>query len=232
MLEGEASRQTKHESQATRSNLQQVSTASLQKWHQRLGHMAVDNIRHLEKNANGIKIKDINCAKSNKSPLCEVCNTAVSHTHISRQPQYVGEKPFQWVHIDLIYEEPGLSNERYIFHFYCQRSKFNLAYVIMDRKQHTLVNCFSQAHKMIQKWGYDIQFVRMDQEAGLKSEFDAYCLQHGIWLEKTPTDTKEPNGAAERSGSLIVTVARRIKIQSGLPTKLWPYSCACGRQNY
>ncbi|RKF59482.1 hypothetical protein OnM2_059079 [Erysiphe neolycopersici] len=63
----------------------------------------------------------------------------------------------------------------------------------------------------------------MDQEAGLNSEFDTYCLQFGIWQEKTSTNTKEPNGAAERSGGWIITVVRRIRLQSGLPSNLWPY---------
>ncbi|RKF78188.1 hypothetical protein GcM1_213022 [Golovinomyces cichoracearum] len=58
---------------------------------------------------------------------------------------------------------------------------------------------------MIEKWDIDIQFVRMDQKAGLKSEFDVHCLINGIWQEKTPTDTKEPNGAAEKSGGQIIT---------------------------
>lgn len=66
------------------------------------------------------------------------------------------------------------------FHFYCQKSKFNLAYVNIDRVQKTLVNIFAQAHDLIKKWGLDIQFVRVHQEAGLQSEFNDYCTEHGI----------------------------------------------------
>ncbi|RKF82064.1 hypothetical protein GcM1_175014 [Golovinomyces cichoracearum] len=155
-------------SQATRSTEKKSNTADLETWHKRLGHTSNENIVHLTKHADGVIIKDLEKRTTrDESPLCEVCNTAVSHTHISRQPQYAGDRPFQRAHIDLIHEEPGLSNERYVFHFYCQKLKFNLAYVINDRKQKTLVSCFAQAHGMIKKWGYDIQFVRMDQEAGL-----------------------------------------------------------------
>lgn len=105
-------------SQAAKSTEQQINTANLETWHKRLGHISNENIVHLMKNADGVMIKDVDKrATKDESPLCEVCNTAISHTHISRQPQYVGDRPFQWVHIDLIYEEPGLSNERYVFHF-------------------------------------------------------------------------------------------------------------------
>ncbi|RKF76519.1 hypothetical protein GcM1_226027 [Golovinomyces cichoracearum] len=100
------------------------------------------------------KIRDNSCVAICENSPCE-----------SFLPQYAGDRPFQRVHIDLIHEEPGLSNKRYVFHFYCQKSKFNLAYVINDRKQKILVSCFTQAHGMIKKWSYDIQFVRMDQEA-------------------------------------------------------------------
>ena len=191
----------------------------------RLGHMAHKNIAHLQQNVDGVEVVDkkVRKEKNNPNTLCEVCNTAISHTKISRQKQHTGETPFQWTHIDLIHEEMGLSGERYIFHFYCQLTKFNIAFVTVDRKQKTLVNCFMQAHNMIRKWGYDIQFVRMDQEAGLKSEFNDYCLQHGIWLEKTTTANKESNGAAERSGGWIITVSRKLGLESGLPNYLWPY---------
>lgn len=210
---------------ATNSSEQKINTATAERWHLRLGHMSHEKIVNLSKNVDGVKVTDTKKRDdtNEENTLCEVCNTAVRHTKISRQSQYKGKTPFQWTHIDLIHEEPGLSNERYIFHFYCQLTKFNVAYVTLDRKQKTLVNCFAQAHGLIKKWGFDIQFVRMDQEAGLQSEFKEYCAKHGIWQEKTPTDTKEPNGAAERSGGWIITVARKLKLQSGLPSNLWPY---------
>ncbi|KAI0992619.1 hypothetical protein K3495_g15566, partial [Podosphaera aphanis] len=210
---------------ATNSFEQKVNTATAERWHLRLGHMSHENIANLSKNVDGVKVTATQKRDdtNEENLLCEVYNTAISHTKISRQPQYKGETPFQWTHIDLIHEELGLSNERYIFHFYCQLTKFNVAYVTLDRKQKTLVKCFAQAHGLIKKWGFDIQFIRMDQEAGLQSEFNDYCAKHGIWQEKTPTDTKEPNGAAERSGGWIITVARKLKLQSGLPSNLWPY---------
>lgn len=79
------------------------------------------------------------------------------------------------------------------------------------------MNSFAQAHGLIKKWGFDIQFFRMDQEAGLQSKLNDYYTEHGTWQEKTPTNTKEPNGAAERSGGWITTVARKLRLQSGLP---------------
>ncbi|KAI6245664.1 hypothetical protein HI914_06302, partial [Erysiphe necator] len=181
--------------------------------------MSYENIQNLSQNLDVVKVTDMKKRDdtNENNILCEACNIAVSHTKISRQLQYKGETPFQWTQIDLIHGEPGFSNERCIFHFYCQLTKFNIAYVTSDRKQKTL------AHGLINKWGFDIQFIRMDQEAGLQSEFNDYYAKHGIWQEKTPTDTKKPNGAAERSGWWIITVARKLRLQLCLPSNLWPY---------
>ena len=225
ILEKKTHQEKTNMSQAIRSTEQRISTATSERWHKRLGHLSEDNIRHLSENVDGVVVTNPSKKDNHNNiyQLCEICNTASGHTRISRQLQYKGITPFQLTHIDLIHQEPGLSNERYIFHFYCQKTKFNLAYVTTDRTQKTLLGCFTQAHGMIKKWGFDISCIRMDQEAGLQSEFDEYCLQHSIWQEKTPTGTKEQNGAAERSGGWIVTVTRRLILQSGLPTNLWPY---------
>ncbi|RKF55037.1 hypothetical protein OnM2_092035 [Erysiphe neolycopersici] len=176
ILEERKKRYSKETSLATQSTKQQFKIASAETWHQRLVHMSYESLAQLPRNTEGVIIKDKSDAAIR--PLCEVCNLAISHTKISRQPQNSGKNPFQRLHIDLIHEEKGLSNER---------------------KQNTLMKYFAQAHGLIKKWGFDIQFVRMDQEAGLQSQFNDYCTEHSIWQEKTPTDTKEPNGAAERS---------------------------------
>ncbi|POS84312.1 hypothetical protein EPUL_003019 [Erysiphe pulchra] len=158
---------------ATLNSKQVVNAATVERWHLRLGHMSHENIAHLSKNMYGVKVTDSKKRDdtNEESILFVVCNTAVSHTKISRQLQYKGEAPFQWTQIDLIHEEIGLSNE----------------------------------------------------QAGLQSEFIEYCAKHAIWQEKTSTDTKEPNGAAERFGGWIITVDRKLILQSGFPSNLWPY---------
>lgn len=130
---------------ATSSSEQKVNTANAERWQLRLGHMSYENIQNLSQNLDVVKVTDMKKRDdtNENNILCEACNIAVSHTKISRQLQYKGETPFQWTQIDLIHGEPGFSNERCIFHFYCQLTKFNIAYVTSDRKQKTLVNCFA-----------------------------------------------------------------------------------------
>ncbi|RKF83203.1 hypothetical protein GcM1_162012 [Golovinomyces cichoracearum] len=78
--------------QAARSTEKKSNTANLETWHKRLGHAFNENIVHLTKHADGVIIKDSEKRTTrDESSLCEVCNTAVSHTHIPRQPQYAGD---------------------------------------------------------------------------------------------------------------------------------------------
>lgn len=57
-----------------------------------------------------------------------------------------------------------------------------------------------QAYKMMKKWRFNILSIRLNQEAALRAEFDNFCSRNRIRQEKTPTNIKEPKGAAERSG--------------------------------
>ncbi|POS85233.1 hypothetical protein EPUL_003422 [Erysiphe pulchra] len=102
-----------------------LSTATAETWHQRLGHMAFENINQLPSNVDGVEV--IDRKKKNgritSNILCEVCNIAVSQTNKSRQPQHPGDTPFQRTHIDLIHEELGLSNEKYYISFLLPANK-------------------------------------------------------------------------------------------------------------
>jgi hypothetical protein len=48
----------------------------------------------------------------------------------------------------------------------------------------------------------------------------------GITFNSSPPDTPDQNGLAERSGGVIIAIARKLRIQGNLPQKLWPYIVA------
>ena len=53
-------------------------------------------------------------------------------------------------------------------------------------------------------------------------KFDELTALYGITTERTAPDTPDQNGAAERSGGVILTKARSMRIQASLPANLWP----------
>jgi hypothetical protein len=55
-----------------------------------------------------------------------------------------------------------------------------------------------------------------------QSRLQQWAKEEGIELERTPADTPEPNGGAERAGGRIKTMARTMLISARLPEDLWP----------
>jgi len=47
-------------------------------------------------------------------------------------------------------------------------------------------------------------------------------LEKGIKPERTAPDTPAQNGGSERSGRVIVTKARTMRIEANLPADMWP----------
>ncbi len=52
-----------------------------------------------------------------------------------------------------------------------------------------------------------------------------YCNEHGISLHTTAPYTPEQNGVAERRNRTIITRARSLMLQSGVPSTFWYQAC-------
>ncbi|KAF5236868.1 hypothetical protein FANTH_11110 [Fusarium anthophilum] len=63
-------------------------------------------------------------------------------------------------------------------------------------------------------------------EKGLGKKWKHFITMKGIIFNPSPPDTPDQNGPAERSGGVIMTIARKLRIQGNLPQKLWPYIVA------
>lgn len=67
-----------------------------------------------------------------------------------------------------------------------------------------------------------IQKIRMDQEASFGTIIQRFVEERGIRFEGAARNTKEQNGAAERSGSLLTQKARCLCSGAKLPKDLYP----------
>src|SRR5947207_303240 len=67
-----------------------------------------------------------------------------------------------------------------------------------------------------------IQIIRVDGERSLGKDFDDWTAGKSITVEWSAPYTPAQNGAAERSGGVILTKARAIRIGVQLPEDLWP----------
>jgi len=66
----------------------------------------------------------------------------------------------------------------------------------------------------------DILVLKSDQEPTLHSVFHEYCPKAGISVEFSVAVTPEQNGFIERAEGIIITTARILIQESGLPKKL------------
>ena len=66
----------------------------------------------------------------------------------------------------------------------------------------------------------EIRFLRLDGERTLGIEFSNLMKRYRINVERTALYTPDQNGHAERSGGMIITVARAIRIYAKLPKNL------------
>jgi hypothetical protein len=67
-----------------------------------------------------------------------------------------------------------------------------------------------------------IRYIRLDRETSLGNAFEALVIEKSIKPERTAPDTLAQNGGSERSGRVIITKARTMRIEANLPANMWP----------
>ncbi|PNH26379.1 hypothetical protein BJF96_g10297 [Verticillium dahliae] len=67
-----------------------------------------------------------------------------------------------------------------------------------------------------------IKVLRVDWDSALRSNLVTWSEECGILLERSAARTPEQNGAAERNGGTIFTIARTLTSAAGFPEDLWP----------
>ena len=67
-----------------------------------------------------------------------------------------------------------------------------------------------------------IQIFKRDGERTLGRAYKKWIKKKGIKEEISAPYTPEQNGAAERSGGVLIAKARAMRIEGNLPEDLWP----------
>jgi hypothetical protein len=135
-------------------------------------------------------------------------------------------RPFEAIAIDLIaLDGESLAGNHYLFHGYCLVTKTHMAYAIQNRSGPILIRVFKLMDQMIKRrYNTAPTFVHMDKEAGYgfanEEGVAEFCKEEGITLQVRAPDTAEQSGHAERSGKMLITVARSLQVTSNLPLYL------------
>jgi hypothetical protein len=101
------------------------------------------------------------------------------------------------------------NGDRYISHMVCDRTAMNHLYTQWTKTQ-SLQTLKQFVKYVATRFGCTVRFVHLDGETTLLSNFKEWADIKGITIKRSPSYTAEQNGAAERSGGVIIQKARCI----------------------
>ena len=192
------------------------SEATANIWHQRMGHLHHEALSHLSTSTEGVKITPCSTLLT-----CQTCHLSKAKQIVSRRQVSRMTTPFARVHFDLIQITPAFNGPRWILHFLDDYTRMNFIYTLSRKTQATQTVIEFHTYVRIQ-YGCHINVFHTDGETALGGEFDRWVKWKGIAMEISAPYTPAQNGAAEKSGGVIMTRARAIRIEASLPTDIWP----------
>ena len=192
------------------------------RWHSVLGHSGPEALSQLEQAVHGAKVT----GEGPTTTECETCGLSKAHKLISRRTnkEDPAEAPMARVAYDLIQMTPAYNGDKWISHFSDYFTSMDFIYTHTKKSQS--VEIIKEFVAMI-KTRYSrsinsIRYLRTDGETSLGRKFDVLIANLGITTERSAPYTPSQNGAAERSGGVIVTKARCLRIAASLPANMWP----------
>ncbi len=203
---------------AARSAKPQISTASGELWHIRLGHISPEAVAHLEKATTGAKVEGL-APSTNK---CEVCSTTKAHKIISRRaPTHQATRPFEKVSWDLVEFKKGYNRGKWMLHFVCHFTHMHEVRILESKTQ--IPREIKRYTAFIQRrFNVTVNVVKSDNEPSLGYAYSDWIKDEGMTWEASAPYTPDQNGNAERAGGVITIRARSIAIHSGIPSNMWP----------
>jgi Reverse transcriptase (RNA-dependent DNA polymerase)/Pol polyprotein, beta-barrel domain len=188
--------------------------------HRVLGHASPEVIEHVS----GDDITIVNTTPSPSTIDCETCSLSKATEIVSRRTEVEDSEngiPFDRTTWDMIELNRGFNGDRYVSHFQCRQYLFNLVYT--HPKKSDAQQSFDKAISTIEgQYNGKVRYVRLDGETSLGNAFETLVTEKGIKAERTAPDTPAQNGGSERSGRVLITKARTMRIEASLPTNLWP----------
>ncbi|KAL3704338.1 hypothetical protein TMatcc_010029 [Talaromyces marneffei ATCC 18224] len=190
------------------------SKASLERWHKRLGHPNDEVINHLKDSVTGAEVD------TTTRPICESCKISTAKQQISRRPMATGSAPWEIAHFDIIPMSESWDGMKWCIHFYCLQSGDHEAVHVHSKR--VLSSAVIDFEKEKARQGLKIKVFHTDGERSLNEMFIAHIRNEGIQLHQSAPYSPQQNGPAERSGGVIIAMARTILTEANLPENLWP----------
>lgn len=167
--------------------------------HRRMGHLGLDNLRHLLKASTGLNLTEAQI-KAKLGALCPVCEITRATVGISREPatrRYT--KVGDLVHVDAWgpHNTPSYDGTRYFLLVTDDACRYVWVRRMKDRAQlpqllRRMIKQIEKVHKV------HVRRVRMDLEFARNGLIKAWCEKHSIEVQSTAPYQHNQNGVAER----------------------------------
>ncbi|KJZ69437.1 hypothetical protein HIM_11166 [Hirsutella minnesotensis 3608] len=194
------------------------SAAEATIWHKRLGHLGSEALQRLVQQTIGAKVQ---------GPItveCEDCATSKAKRIISRRsPQRKASRPFWRIYIDVFTLKVGYNGKRCVMLIKDDYTNMIYIYLLDDQTKESVLSALKSFEVYVQRqFSSSICVIHRDNDCALQAEYQAWIKSKGIEDEPTAPRTPAQNGPAERSGGVIATQSRAMRIGANFPEELWP----------
>jgi len=173
------------------------------KWHRRLGHLGLQNMRNLIKISDGVDLTDQQI-KNMLGAVCPVCATTRALVHIPRDPaKRRAKEPGMFMHVDTWgkYAVEGWDGTFYFLFITDDATRYTWCARYAEKKD--LSRAFQQLHREIEtSLNIKIRNYRLDGEF-VEGPIGRWLRKKTIGIEVTQPYAHYQNGAAERPNRTI-----------------------------
>jgi len=198
-----------------------AAVASLQLWHERLGHVNVAGTKRMIKSED---VDGLECSSMVVKDICEPCvygKAAMTHTPSAGGVRVT--RRLQRVHSDLggPMSEPSRGGALYFGTFTDDFSRWTDV-VVLHKKSDLLPKYKKWLTKAQLHTGDKIKVLRSDDGGEyVSSAFKALHDESGTTHQTTVPDTPQQNGVAERFNRVLVDMARTMMRHKDVDQDLW-----------
>ena len=185
-----------------------TNVSKIQQWHEKLGHLSLNQIKKLHQmnNLEGLKDEDF------KEKIdCDVCKRGKKiRKKFDKKNEKRTKERGEIIHSDVcgpITPKTHGGNKYYVSFI---DDYTRMSWVFMMKKKSEVVEKFKQLHKMLLTQ-YNVKIKSLMSDGGgeyVNDEMERYMIKHGMIHRKTPPYTPQRNGVAERFNRTIVEKIR------------------------
>ena len=199
----------------------QVAESQIDKtelWHQRLAHVNHNQLRQLEKSAEGLSLPS-----ERKQRICQACIQGKMHRIAHKPLKEIKSEKLQLVHTDICgpMQTKSFGGSRYFITFTDDYSRCCKTYFLKEKSE--ALEKFKEFNTAIERESeQSIKALRADRGGEyLSEEFGSYLKKHGIRAEFTAAHSPQQNGVSERMNRTLMEAARSMLTHAGLSNAYW-----------